>query len=74
MKMELSDCQEIEIEDESTKRFCEQTDSFKAGFCMIEPYNQIHMKGYKEFFHEALQQFEVLKDDVWICTFPKSGK
>ena len=64
---------ELPIDDENVIRFCDKTYSLsKDKFCMIEPYQQVFPKGYMK-HHGAIQSFEVFDDDVWLCTFPKSG-
>ena len=67
------DIEEVKIEDEATKQFCSQAATMKEhGLYRISPFNQIHQKGYPK-LHEIYQRFEIHQDDVWICSFPKSG-
>ena len=59
------------IEDDVLKRFWLQCQENKE-FCLVQPYNQVLPIGYKK-HHELVQNFDVFEDDIWICTFPKSG-
>jgi len=62
------------IEDDMVKKLCDQCHHYKdTGLSLVQPYNQIFPTGYVE-HHESIQNLEVFEDDVWICTFPKSGK
>ena len=72
------DVREIPIEDKSIKEFCSKiystTQGFRKGLSMVKPYDQVLYTGYVENYHQKVQDFEILEDDVWISTFPKSGK
>ena len=62
------------IEDDVMKLFCSQCYSYqKTGLSLVQPYNQVFPTGYLK-HHERIQNFDCFEDDVWICTFPKSGK
>jgi len=66
---------EISIEDDVVKKFYSQCFSYReTGFCLVQPYNQVLPIGYKKYHHARIQNFEAFEDDVWICTFPKSGR
>jgi len=67
---------EISIEDDVVKKFYSQCFSSyrETGFCLVQPYNQVLPIGYKKYHHARIQNFEAFEDDVWICTFPKSGR
>ena len=39
----------------------------------IKPFNISLTRFYPE-NHQTVQDFEIFEDDVWVCTFPKSGK
>ena len=69
---------EVPIEDEAVKEFCSKiystTHDVRKGLCMVKPYDQVFFSGYLDNYHQRIQEFEVFDDDVWISTFPRSGK
>ena len=65
---------EVQIDDPKMNEFCSHTFSMKEeGLVRVEPFNQILRVGYMK-HHQTIQNFKVFEDDVWLCTFPKSGK
>lgn len=37
-------------------------------------YNGFVVSGYYKNFIDAIENFEIREDDVWVCSFPKTGK
>ena len=70
--------EEIPIEDDAVKELCSKMYSTSQEdhkrLCMIKPYDQAFRTGYLKDYHQRIQEFEVFDDDVWIGTFPRSGK
>ena len=65
----------LAITDRSVVNFQNEMENFFFGthLCEIHPYGMISTARYPE-FHEALQNFEVFDDDVFVVTHPKAGK
>ena len=65
---------EIPIDDGKLQKFNSQCYTFKEHpLIMLEPYHRIFPSSLYLNQHKSFQEFEVYEDDVWICTFPKSG-
>ncbi|XP_066922835.1 luciferin sulfotransferase-like [Clytia hemisphaerica] len=64
---------QIPINNEDLQRFNSDCYTFKEHpLSMLEPYHQVFPSLYMD-HHKSFQEAEVYEDDVWICTFPKSG-
>eukprot|EP00111_Clytia_hemisphaerica_P023050 TCONS_00067818-protein len=65
---------EMPIDDGKLQKFNSQCYTFKEHpLIMLEPYHQIFPSTLYLNQHKSFQESEVYEDDVWICTFPKSG-
>ncbi len=53
--------------------FEQKQTGFTSGFYHLQPYNQVHAKAMLNLV-KSIKDFECRHDDVWIGSFPKSGK
>ena len=66
--------EQIPINNEDLQKFTSQCHTFKDyPLSMLEPYHQVYPSFYMD-HHKSFQEAEIYEDDVWICTFPKSGR
>jgi len=54
------------------KKLQSQTVAFSDGFIRIKPHNQVFPKCMTGYLKQ-IREFEVRRDDIWICSFPKCG-
>ena len=65
------------IEDETYDRDMDRvlretfTNDFRTGYISVEG---VCLPEYYRKFADALENFQVRDDDVWVCSFPKTGK
>ena len=59
------------IESDILEKCYRQTTGIKDNF-MVHPYGHIMGRNYLK-FNDRIRGFEVHSNDVWVCTYPKSG-
>lgn len=64
---------EEEITDELSLKVNSEFHRLNKPFVMVKPYEQAFLKGVTSQL-EKVENFKVYDDDVWIITYPKSGK
>ena len=62
------------IEDEILQKYYKQTILPTGLFNRVQPFDDIVLAPFYPENHPSIQEFEVFEDDVWVTTFPKSGK
>lgn len=61
----------LDSESELDRLLCEKfTSEFRTGYITIDG---ICLPEYFQEFAERIKNFEIRNDDIWVCSFPKTG-
>ena len=65
--------EELKDGHENLQEFYKHSSLRNGPYHLIKPFD-VSLTRYYLDNHQTVQDFEIFEDDVWVCTFPKSGK